>query len=350
MNQRRTSYLLVIAIAVVGAALLFINRSGGDVAGKPLANFAIEDTAAIDKIFIVDTDQNQILLRRDPNSRYWDLNDTLKARWDAVELLLKTFKRIKVKAPVPAEARENVIRLLAGAGKKVEIYQGGDKPSKTYIVGNATQDHTGTYMLLETAEAGRSSEPFIVHMEGFTGFLSTRFFTDVNEWRYTGVFDFPNLEFNKVEAVHHFNPLSSFTVTYNGGNDLALYDANNRLSPTFDTLAVKDFLLLFKRAHIETYKSYLTAQQEDSLRATSPAYTFRVTTNSGELRELMLYRKPKVSDIYDEAGNVDPWDQARMYSQCFGEIGLAQLFVFTPMVSTTYQGLINGERQINPYK
>lgn len=350
MKQRQTTLFLIGAIAVVALVLLFFNRSEGDMARKPLANFAIEDTAAIDRIFIVDTDQNSILLRRDPNSRYWDLNDTLKARWDAVELVLKTFKRIKVKAPVPAEARENVIRLLAGSGKKVEIYQGGDRPTKTYIVGNATQDHTGTYMLLETAEDGRSTEPFIVHMEGFTGFLTTRFFTDVNEWRYTGIFDYPNLEFSKVEAIHHFNPMNSFSVEYKGGNDLTLFDANNAPAPVFDTLAVKDFLILFKKAHIETYNSHLSPPQEDSLRATSPTYTFRVTGNDGEVRELSLYRKPKVTDIYDEAGNVDPWDQARMYSQCFGEIGLAQLFVFTPMVSTTYKGLIQGEKQYNPYR
>ena len=349
MKQGRTTLYLIVAIAVVALALVLFNRSEGDLARKPLANFAIEDTAAIDRIFIIDTDRNSVLLRRDPNSRYWDLNDTLKARWDAVELLLKTFKRIKVKAPVPAEARENVIRLLAGSGKKVEIYQGGDKPTKTYIVGNATQDHTGTYMLLETEADGRSSEPFIVHMEGFTGFLSTRFFTDANEWRYTGVFDYPNLEFNKVEAIHHLNPMRSFTVNYEGGNNLTLFDANNQPAPSFDTLAVKDFLLLFKKAHIETYNSHLSPAQEDSLRNTVPAYTFRVTGNSGEVRELKLYRKPKVTDIYDEAGNIDPWDQARMYSQCFGEIGLAQLFVFTPMVTTSYQGLVAGEGPYNPY-
>lgn len=349
MNQKRTTLLLLTAIAVVALALVLFNRAEGDLSNKPLANFAIEDTAAIDRIFIVDTDRNAILLRRDPNSRYWDLNDSLKARWDAVELILKTIKRIKVKSPVPMEARENVIRLLAGAGKKVEIYQGGDKPVKTYIVGNATQDHTGTYMLLETAEEGRSSEPFIVHMEGFTGFLSTRFFTDVNEWRYTGVFDYPKLEFNRVEAIHHTNPQHSFAVSYNGGNELALFDGNGVPAPEFDTLAVKDFLLLFKKAHIETYKSYLTPQQEDSLGRTVPQFTFRVKGNDGDVRELMLYRKPKVIDSYDEQGNIVPWDQARMYSQCFGEIGLAQLFVFGPMVSTTYGGLVRGEGPINPY-
>ena len=221
MRKNLRLLLILVALTLVSGVLWFLNEGVSTMDSKPLADFAISDTARVDKIYIVDTDQNAVTLTRDPNSRYWDLNGTYKARKDAVDLLLKTFKRIKVKSPVPEAAKENVIKLLAAGGKKVEIYQGGDEPVKTYIVGNATQDHTGTYMLLETADEGLSTEPFITHMEGFTGFLSTRFFTDVEEWRYTGVFDYPALQITELHVQDHDHPERSFKILYNGGNDIS---------------------------------------------------------------------------------------------------------------------------------
>lgn len=343
MKKNRTLLIALLTLSVLVAALAYFKRPKGNISTRPLANFTIDDTAAVDKIYIVDSDLVSVTLKRDPNSRFWDLNDTLKARKDAVDLVLKTMKRIKVKAPVPAAARDNVIRMLAGAGKKVEIFQGGDRPVKTYIVGNATQDHTGTYMLLETAEGGRSSEPFIMHMEGFTGFLTTRFFTDQNEWRYTGVFDYPGLRFKRVEAIHHLQPANSFSIDYNGGNAIVLFDAQGQKVPLFDTLAVKEFLLLFKKAHIETYNSHLTDLQEDSLRKTQPTFTFRVYGDNDSPKELALYRKLKVIDIPDENENIEPWDLARMYSVVNNEVGLAQLFVFGPFVHTSFTDFLGDE-------
>lgn len=334
MKRNRTLVILLVVVGLIVLALNYFQKPKGNIATRPMANFAVDDTAAVDRIFIVDTDQRSVLLERDPKSKYWTLNDTLKARYDAVELILKTIKRIKVKAPVPASARDNVIRLLAAGGKKVEIYQGGSKPAKTYIVGNATQDHTGTYMLLETPDKGRSSEPFIVHMQGFTGFLSSRFFTEVDEWRYTGIFDYPKLEFDRVEAVHHMMPFNSFSINYSGGNEIELEDYRGQRVESFDTLGVKDFLILFKKAHIETFQSHLSQEQEDSLKATSPAYTFRVFERSGDVNELQLFNKKKVIDIPDEYDNIEPWDLARMYFVYQGEVGLAQLYVFDPMVKT----------------
>lgn len=339
MKRNRTLLALLVVVGLVVLALNYFQKPKGNMAARPMANFAIDDTAAVDRIFIVDTDERSVLLERDPQSKYWTLNDTLKARYDAVELILKTIKRIKVKAPVPAAARDNVIRLLAAGGKKVEIYQGGDQPAKTLIVGNATQDHTGTYMLLETPDKGRSSEPFIVHMEGFTGFLSSRFFTDIGEWRYTGVFDYPTLNFDRVEAVHHMMPFNSFSVNYSGGNAIELEDYRGQRIEDFDTLAVKDFLLLFKKAHVETFQSHLTASQEDSLKATSPAYSFRVHEKNGAVNEFQLFNKKKVIDIPDENNNIEPWDLARMYFVYRGEVGLAQLYVFDPMVKTRFGDL-----------
>ncbi len=46
---------------------------------------------------------------------------------------------------------------MGASAKKVEIYEGGDVPSKIWIVGHGTKDHFGTYMLLEKPGEGRSN-------------------------------------------------------------------------------------------------------------------------------------------------------------------------------------------------
>ena len=72
---------------------------------------------------------------------------------------------------------------------------------KTWYVGTATPSHTGTYMVLETPE-GRGAKPYVVHMEGFTGYLSTRFFTSERDWRFTGLFNHPKRSLARVEVRH----------------------------------------------------------------------------------------------------------------------------------------------------
>lgn len=334
MNKNLRLLLILVLLTIAAGILWFMNGGKGRISSNPLTDFMIEDTAAVDKIFIADTDGRTITLERDPDSRYWDLNDDFKARKDAVDLLLKTFKRIRVKSPIPDEAKANVIRLLASSGKKVEIYQGGPTPVKTYIVGNATQDHTGTYMLLETEGDGRSTEPFITHMEGFTGFLSTRFFTDLEEWKYTGVFDYPDFDISEISVSHHEAPEKSFTIKYAGGNDIELYsNLLKKKVEVFDTLRVKDYMLLYKKVHCETHMSHLTPAQEDSLLNTSPAYSLSVLNNSGERKKIDLYYKKPVKDIYDEAGNLQPYDMARMFGVIEGDdVVLIQLFVFDALL------------------
>ena len=333
MNKNLRLLVILIALAA-GAGVMWSLNGGSD--ARPLANFEITDTLAITKFVIQDSDNNRAVLERDPNNKYWDLNQTYKAREDAVNLILKTVNRIRVKGPVPTTARQNVLRQIAGTGKKVEFYQGGDKPVKTYYIGTATQDHTGTYMLLETPEDGKSTEPFIVYMEGFVGFLNTRFFTDVEEWRYTGLFDYPGLNIKQVDVINHENLEHSFTINYGGDNDLKLESRYFKtFVPDFDTLAVKDYLLLYKKVHIETYVSHMTPAAEDSLLNTSAAYTVSVTDNVGGKKKIDLYWKTGGAPLYDELGNTLPWDGARMYSVVNGDdVVLVQRFVFDPILQS----------------
>ena len=295
------------------------------------ADFAIADTAAVDKIFIADKDGNQALLERS-SGRYWKLNGTHLARKDAVDLLLKTFLRARVQRPVPQGELSTVNRLLAGRGKKVEIYQGGETPVKIWYIGTSTQNHTGTYMVLADANGQLAEEPFIVHMEGFTGFLSTRFFTDEREWRYTGMFDYPGNALRRVEVELTEAGGRLYAMEVDSVGTLRVEGAP--LSSRVDTLFWQDRFNRFRKVHLETYNNHLTANAEDSLlNRAEPAFRLRAWGQDEDVpNEIELYWKAPISDTYDDNGELNEWDGSRMYAVYKDEAVLVQRFVFDPLL------------------
>lgn len=339
--MKKNLVLFIVFVAVgIAAWIIYRKNNTSTIANEPLSDFAIVDTASVNKIIITEMSGARAVVERKPGDRLWTLNNKYFARKDATDLLLKTFNQIRVRGNVSDKMRDNMMKLLVTSGKKVEIYTGSDEPAKIYYVGTATEDHTGTIMLLEIPGIGRSEEPYITHLEGFTGFLTPRFFTSENEWRYTGIFEYPDLEFNKVQMINHNNPNYSFEVQFNGGNDIALsagyQPSTGTFSiayPRFDTLAVKDFLLLFKKAHVESFNTLLRPEAADSMRAIPPAFTIRVFEKSGKENKIDLYLKRSPTTNYDENGNPVPWDVDYFYARTMSdEFAMAQMYTFQPMV------------------
>lgn len=331
MNKKNI-LLLALLLAVVGVAIYFYKQDqGSSIKSNPFTQFAIEDTNTITKIFIADHDGNTALLERSNNSRLWDLNRKYKAREDAVKNLLQVINRVRVRGNVASTARDNMMKVMASSGKKVEIYTNGENtPSKIYYIGPNTPDHTGTIMLLELEDEGKSPEPYICHMEAFTGFLNPRFFAEEMEWRYTGIFDYPKLEISKVE-VQHSVPAWSFEINYNGGNQIKLSHLGQPV-PRFDTVGVKDFLLLFKKVHLESYRTFLKPEVEDSIRKSPPVVRLIVTNKKNEKEVLSLYLKRGKENTLDANGNPTPWDPEYLWGvNEKGEVGLAQRYVFDPI-------------------
>lgn len=329
----RLFYLLLLVTAVAFGLRHYGSLNQGEIKGNQSTNFAIADTASVDRIFIADKDGNQALLERQPGDRYWLLNKKHLARKDAVDLLLKTFKRAAVQRPVPQAELETVNRLLAGRAKKVEIYQGGDEPTKVWYIGTSTQNHTGTYMVLGNTDGTVAEEPFVIHMEGFTGFLSTRFFTDEREWRYTGVFDFPDFSLGGAEAIRLDEPEEFYRMEVDSMGALSV-DASFEVS-AFDTLTWQNQFNLFRKVHLETFNNHMTELQLDSLlNLASPAFKLRAwSSDSRASEEISLYWKNPTSDTYDDEGNLNRWDGARMYAEYNGEVVLVQRFVFDPLLA-----------------
>ena len=104
--------------------------------------------------------------------------------------------------------------------------------------------------------------------------------------------------------------------------------------PQFDTLAVKDYFIRFKKVHLETYQSHMTPEAEESLLNSQAAFTLRVLERSGKTKKIDVYNKPAtVQQVIDDSGEIYPYDTARMYGVVNGDdVVLIQTYVFDPLL------------------
>ena len=331
---------LYIITAILAGAWLFwylSHREANSGAADIFREFAITDTSRIQKIEISDVSGKTAVITRVAGKRRWMLNGRYEAREDAVDLILKTIARTSVRGNVADAARDEMMKLILTSAKKVAIYTEGDEPEKIWYVGVATPDHTGTIMLLEMPEEGRGSEPYITHMEGFTGFLSTRFFTDESEWRYTGIFDYPDLDIQQVEISQIINgyPVQlKLNIQPNGSfvfEDLSPVKMNAYQG--LDTAAARNLILSLRKVHFETYTTGLAANVTDSIQATTPFFSIRVTDRKGVSERVDLYRLPAVKLVQSEDGLRIPWNLDHYLGRnTKGEYGLAQTYTFDPII------------------
>jgi len=319
----------ILVLVIVAVAYYMSSKNTGSTSRVDQTDFAIKDTSQIGKIFIADSKGRTITLTR--KAGYWMADETYRARPDAIRILLITFRNIYVQRPVPKEGREQVNRVMAGSAKKVEIYDLEGEWIKTWYVGHGTMDKKGTNMLLETPEYGKAEAPYVMDKKGFLGILDTRFFTDLDEWRSVRVLEYENMNLSEIHVDYPTDPAASFSIEYGGGNDIRLFaKGSDKPFSTFDTLMVKDYMLNFKLASFENFKTGLTPVQTDSVMMKTPFQVIRIVDEKRE-REIKLWSKappPGQTEMDHTASEVD---RERIYAAAEdGELALAQRLVWDP--------------------
>jgi len=306
-------YLLPLILVTLGVVAWWLWRSNtGSTLTGPLTDFAIADTSAVDRIFIAEMNGSTADLKRTGQGT-WTVNG-LPANPKNVQTLLKTFLRVEVRSPVPKAAEANVLKVMSSTARKVEIYTGEDTPEKVWYVGHATQDHYGTFMLLELPGQGKSNVPFVMGMSGFTGFLTTRFFTTLDDWRSTDVLDYPDVtRIRKVELANGSKPAEGWTVTYSGGNDLRLL-GHDGVAVAMDSGAVKDLMLTLRDQHFEMFERKISKAERDSVLASPPAHVLRITQDDGAVRKIPFWTKAPYKDQRDVEGNIMTVDMDREWA------------------------------------
>ena len=325
MKKNKIAFFVVIILTSIALYLHFNNSSS--TIKEELRNFAVEDTAAITKIFLADKNGNQVLLEK-LKPGHWRANNKYDARNDAIENLLLTIKQLDVKEPVGKSGIENVIKLMSSNSTKVEIYQGDDdKPAKVYYVGHATQDNFGTFMLLEN-----SSVPFVMHIKGFFGYLNTRYFAEEDKWRDSEIFNYELSQMQSLEITHSENPDKSFLITnINSGNPVL--KSAGKIVSDLDTALVYSYLSLYNKVNFEEFANEVKKEMRDSITQGNPLFVITITDILGKKNAVKAFRKPTKSGTTDMEGKTVYHDLDRMNALINNgkDFVIIQYFVFDPL-------------------
>jgi hypothetical protein len=320
MKKNRNILIAFILLALVALAL-WLTRSSSTFRRANSA-FQLDDSATVTKIFMADKNNNTLtLIRKAPG--IWTVNNRYQAQIQSVNLLLKTMVEIEVQQPVARAAHDNIIRELAVNSVKVEIYQmvyraklfgmrwfPHEKLTKVYYVGGATQNNLGTFMLMEN-----SSEPFIVFLPGFRGFVSPRFSPIEKYWRDYNIVrkTLPQIASVKVEIPTA--PGLSYEVRNAGRNSFRLRSLDDgRDVSDFDTLKVLNFLSGFRNLNYEALLNEMDPAKKDSILKSPPFVIITLTDTSGSETVITTFHKKGPEGQTDPQGHPLPYDLDRLYA------------------------------------
>jgi hypothetical protein len=332
--MKNALYLLLLALIVGGIYYFSQQNDTSSLGDKGLTDFAITDTSSIGKV-IIDDGRNIVELKRG-EGRFWTMDDTYIAMPHHIDVILKTFANVGIQSPVSKIQKESVIKIILGDTRKVAIYDRSGKWLKTWYVGRATKTNQGTFALLETPEDGLSTEPYVIEMRGFRGYLTTRFHAIINDWRWTGLFYYPELDFKSILVETPQNPELGFKIDVESKMDGAftVYDIEgNPLD--LNKASVASYLGRYKEINVEHFVPKITLAQEDSIRATPPSFRITVTGKDEKKQSADIWYRPTPEALIERMGtNAPDIDPERVFVYFNDDMAMGQRLTFDKILFT----------------
>lgn len=332
--KNKSSFITIAILAVLSvlAVVVFKKKGGNSNVDEEAQRFKVEDTAKITRLFLIDKEGKQVTLTR--NGKLWQVNGKYTARLDAISSLLETIKKVEVKSHVPKALKSPVLSLMSSRAVKIEIYA-GDELIRQYYVGHESTDHEGTYMILTNTETGENyPEPYITHIPGFIGFLTTRYFTDESDWRDRLVINYKPNEIAILKMEHLEKPDSSFTIFAKNLNSITLQNASGQ-SVSYDAAKMKQFLSYFQNVSYETLFTTIAPQLADSLaRNANPYIRMSISDPSGITKLYSFYHRAPEPGRTNQMGELYKYDPERCYLRFAkdSEWALVQFYVFGKLI------------------
>lgn len=284
MKNKRSLILLGLLVVLGGFTVYSLTQNSGR--GTTLSleerNFAVEDTAAIYKIFMADRFNHQTTLQR--QGKGWIHNGQHTVNPNAMDNLMDAIKRVKMQFKPPNASIKNLIKSLATEGIKVEIYDREDQLLKAYYVGGSTPDERGTYMMVEGAE-----QPYVASIPGFTGNIRFRYNLLGDDWRDKAVFNVPIGQIQSVSINYPLQRGESFTVSKGaqGYEVKPYYTLTQPVNAVPNQGRVETFLYHFERILAESFIN--EHPKKDSILQQIPFCEIQVTTTAGDSTDVALH-------------------------------------------------------------
>lgn len=345
--MRKNRVTIIITLILLLAAIVLVISNSYTTLKKDVSDFSIKDTTIVTKIFLADKNNNEVTLTRSADGA-WMVDGKYPAQRAKISSFLKTLLDLEVRSPVPLAARNNVITRMAVIAKKIEIYQvvprinlfntfrlfPHEKLTKTYYIGDVTQDNQGTFMLMKGSE-----EPYIVHIPGFRGFVATRYSTAKSDWRDYTVFKTRINEIQSVKVEFPLKPEQSYQFDLPDNQHVELRSLlSNQVMENYDTIRVLSFLTSFADVRFESLLEQLIEKEIiDSVKTSTPKTIITLKDRGGKINEVKIFRKKGFAALYMEDGmTMEPADLDRAYALVNNgqDFVLIQYYVFDKVTRT----------------
>jgi len=328
--KKQKLYLIFACLLAVLSIFAIVYKSGGFRKSGSIKNistiFAIEDTAAVTRIFMADMFNNKVLLSK--TEAAWMVNNDKPASTIRISELLTTLNSLRVAQPVAKAAHHSTIQMLATSGTKVEVY--ANKPLftlfgypffakerliKTYFMGDATQNNLGSFALLEGLP-----EPYIIYMPGFRGYVTPQFSPNPIEWYSHLIFDTKLTRIQKATFTDIENPENSFSVEKSGTRTFSLFDVHNSMVQHYDTVLLINMLSEFRQRNYEQFLPKIPQSTKDSIIRFNLFKTISVTDIDNKTTSMQLYHLVNTGTLYESGDLVSDVYQEFSKDRCYATV------------------------------
>lgn len=269
------------------------------------SDYAIKDTASIDKIVI--TDSRAITLNLEKVNGKWLADGRHEIREDFKDVVLTTLYRMQKKHPVPKNMREDVMKRMNTMAKKVEVYA-GDKKIREMYASSAPSSDDASYMYLKGDDM-----PYVVAVPGVVGTLDARFNAEFEEWKSHEIFKYRLGEIKSIRVEYPLEGLASYTL-HQPSNDQFEIERGGQKQKV-NKLKALAFYNAFSNINLEAFQNDFS--KRDSIEASTPHAIIEVTDKQNEARKITIFRMPtyrRSKMMFDEQGNPVPYDLDRYFA------------------------------------
>ena len=328
-------YLVILALLGIGI-YYFLFTDTGNPYSQAEAGFTVKDTSAISRIYLAANDGESVLVERTDSG--WMVNKKYKAMRSTLNLLLQTISRQAALYPVTKSAYENTVKELSTDGIKVEIYGKDNKKISVFYVGGTAVNNTGTNMMMEGAHT-----PYVVQMQGFTGYLTPHYSTRLSDWRDRTIFNIPAEEIKSVSVQYAGNALNSFVISRDNGKLTVTGDTRiTKTLDSFNSRRANIYLKYFTNINCEGYLNGLT-DMDTTLRTAPRQSTIDVEGMHGQRQHVDIYwmelNKRSKNRTVSDPDVPDNYDADRLYAVInnYHDTVLIQQYVFKNMFRKAYE-------------
>jgi hypothetical protein len=320
--KKTLTYLIVLVVLIAVGYFLTRNDKNRKSVRAENYNFAISDTASVDKIVMKNKKPDEVVLTRE--GAVWMVNGKYNARVSAINTLLATLHDQEMKNYIPEAQKNNVFKNLSASATEVMVYRNDELVSHFYVGGNAP-DLLGTYMMNDGA-----SDAYVVHKPGHTGFLSSRYFTEEHLWRSKSFIRLKKEDIASVSMRYNDNSEQSFQIEKSDDGYQLIDLSTSEIIPVKED-AAEGFFEAFSNVLYEgiVQETDRVWPKVDSIKSTIPAFELRIQTTKDSVIAVEGFHKLAQEGETDNQGNLLPYDRDRKYAVIpSGEFVLIQNFAW----------------------